>query len=318
MTIQNTLRAAQNYTDVQGLESLRHENKVNPNEGKIQVAKQFEALFLEMVVSSMRQANQALKSEEDEEDGSMSVYQDLFDKQLSQVMSQAGTGLSSLFLTDLNHQKNQTDTHAFGFSQSDSNHFSGTSQTQAISSNLKISDTPTRETQHVSNAVHDVSHSTKTFIQTLWQEANLAAKQIGMDPAVLLAQAGLETHWGEKILKRFNGVSSNNLFNIKSNTPTQDSVRVQSLEQQGDALIKESAQFKTYQNTKDSFQDYIHLIKNHVRYQSALQVAAHPLQFLDALQQAGYATDTHYAEKIKSILLNPRFQHWIQTMKNEI
>lgn len=309
----------QNYTDIQGLEKIRHENKVNPNESKIQVAKQFEALFLEMVVSSMRKASSALKSENDEgDDESMSVYQDLYDKQLSQVMSQSGTGLSTLFLNYLNHNAHQSDSHAFGIAQSDA--ALSTSNHPVLSASTLSSANPTSHLQQTHDGIStgSFSNSAKQFIQDFWQEANLAAKQIGLDPAVLLAQAGLETHWGEKIIKHLNGSSSNNLFNIKANAQSQDAIRVQSLEQRGDTLVKEPTQFRVYANTKESFQDYIHLIKNHVRYQQALQVAAHPLQFVEALQQAGYATDLNYAKKIKAILQNPGFQNWIQSMKKGI
>ncbi len=182
-------------------------------------------------------------------------------------------------------------------------------------------ETPTNSaTQAItSSSESSLSSRAKNFIQSLWQEASIAAKPLGLDPAVLLAQAGLETHWGEKILKSIHGVSSNNLFNIKSTAANhQNSVQVQSLEQRGDTLIKESASFKRYQNTLESFLDYVNLIKNHARYQAAAQAASQPTQFLNALQKAGYATDVHYAEKIQSILAQPSFQHWVQEVKNAL
>ena len=140
------------------------------------------------------------------------------------------------------------------------------------------------------------------FINKLWPYAAQAARLTGIDPRLLLAQAALETGWGRHIAEDNQGVSSNNLFNIKaSKADSRAPLAIKTTEYVNGKPIRQTASFKTYPSVYESFQDYLDLIQGSARYQDALAHANDPEAYAHALQAAGYATDPEYADKILSV-----------------
>jgi len=140
------------------------------------------------------------------------------------------------------------------------------------------------------------------FIATMLPMAEEAAARIGVDPKVLVAQAALETGWGKSVLRQSDGSSSHNLFNIKAGSSWKgDTTRAVTAEYEGGQVVKESAQFRSYDSFADSFHDLVNLLQNNDRYQDVVKSADNPEQFVKELQKAGYATDPRYASKIASI-----------------
>ena len=140
------------------------------------------------------------------------------------------------------------------------------------------------------------------FIQSAWGYAKQAANRLGLDPKLLMAQAALETGWGQWIAKDASGISSNNLFNIKAHIGGEASlVHISTTEYVDEMPIRMMASFKTYPSIEHSFNDYVALIQGSPRYKIALANTHHPKDYMDALHQAGYATDPSYAAKIWSI-----------------
>lgn len=140
------------------------------------------------------------------------------------------------------------------------------------------------------------------FIATMLPMAQEAAARIGVDPKVLVAQAALETGWGKSVLRQGDGGSSHNLFNIKAGSSWKgDTTRAVTAEYEGGQVVKETAQFRSYDSFADSFHDLVNLLQNNDRYQDVVKSADNPEQFVKELQKAGYATDPHYASKIASI-----------------
>ena len=120
---------------------------------------------------------------------------------------------------------------------------------------------------------------------------------------VVIAQAALETGWGQKIIKGQDGTSSNNLFNIKADSRwSGDKVTKETLEFEQGAMVKKSEPFRMYQSLTDSVNDYINFLSTSERYQDALQDSGNVEHFLQGLQKAGYATDPQYADKILGTL----------------
>jgi flagellar protein FlgJ len=149
----------------------------------------------------------------------------------------------------------------------------------------------------------DFDGSPERFIEQLYSQAQKAAGVLGVKPEVLLAQAGLETGWGKKMLKSQDGESSFNLFNIKATKKWEgDFVTVPTLEYRDGIAVKEQSAFRSYKNPQDSFADYIDLINENPIYKRALQNADDPKQYVRELQRAGYATDPNYAKKIIDIM----------------
>lgn len=140
------------------------------------------------------------------------------------------------------------------------------------------------------------------FVATMLPLAKDAAARIGVDPAVLVAQAALETGWGKSIMRSQDGSSSHNLFGIKAQGTWQGpEARAITSEFRDGKMVKETADFRSYSSYADSFHDLVSLLQNNNRYQGVVKAADNPEQFVKELQKAGYATDPDYASKISQI-----------------
>jgi flagellar protein FlgJ len=252
----------------------------------------------------------------------------MFDKQLSLGLSSRGIGLAAMIEQNIDQQlgvvtkpnkpdaaKNQlpkTETNFYPIQPSSNVH---------PTLNNKVATIPDQAT--IATLAPEIKKENKTafgsaqeFVQSLWSSAKHAAGLIGGSPAVLLAQAALETDWGRKIIQHGSGDSSHNLFNIKSDPNWQKATTTAStLEHKEGVLVKEKANFRSYDSFKESFMDYVSLIKNNPRYQKALENAHEPAAYSKALQEAGYATDNQYASKIMGIMKSPQFQALVADMK---
>ncbi|MHC8321687.1 flagellar assembly peptidoglycan hydrolase FlgJ [Pseudomonas sp. GB2N2] len=144
--------------------------------------------------------------------------------------------------------------------------------------------------------------SADEFVNTMLPMAKEAAARIGVDPRYLVAQAALETGWGKSVMRQQDGTSSHNLFGIKANSSWEGgSARAITSEFRNGAMVKETAEFRSYDSYKDSFHDLVTLLQSNNRYQDVLKSADKPEQFVRELQKAGYATDPDYASKISQI-----------------
>lgn len=295
------------YTDIQSLSQLKYDK--NTDGAKKEVAKQFEAILLQMVMSSMREANKAFSSGLFGSD-QMTMYQDMFDKQLSLELSKSGVGFASIVEKSLGQAAPTPNLHGEKkeilptISQKQEN-VKPTLQPVAIKESKK-------EPEHFFQSEED-------FVKKLWSSAKMAAGLLGTSPEILIAQAALETNWGKKILPQKDGQSSFNLFNIKADGQWKDKTTdVASLEQKGDVLVKEKSSFRSYDSFMQSFLDYAHFLKNNNRYEGALEKASDPAQFIVQLKTAGYATDSHYAEKVLKIFSSHEFKNLVAKVKESI
>lgn len=140
------------------------------------------------------------------------------------------------------------------------------------------------------------------FVATMLPLAKDAAARIGVDPSVLVAQAALETGWGKSIMRSQDGSNSHNLFGIKAQGGWQGAeARATTSEFRDGQMVKETADFRSYDSYADSFHDLVNVLQNNNRYQGVLKAADNPVQFVKELQKAGYATDPDYASKISQI-----------------
>ena len=123
----------------------------------------------------------------------------------------------------------------------------------------------------------------------------------------LLAQAALETGWGNKILKvtKDSGVKvdSKNLFNIKCSKSWKGVCGYKTVpEYLNKQWVHKKEYFRVYSNYEESFNDYANLILKNSRYEVAVMCITDPNKYIDEIARAGYATDPEYANKIKSIM----------------
>lgn len=135
-----------------------------------------------------------------------------------------------------------------------------------------------------------------------------------MDPRALVAQAALETGWGRRGIG--NGGDSNNLFGIKATGWSGAKVTTGTHEYVNGVKTTETADFRAYGSAEESFADYVRLLKNNSRYQTALQAGTDIKGFARGLQQAGYATDPGYAAKIAAIANGPTIDRAVAAIGN--
>ncbi|NEK63310.1 MAG: flagellar assembly peptidoglycan hydrolase FlgJ, partial [Xanthomonas perforans] len=152
------------------------------------------------------------------------------------------------------------------------------------------------------------------FVAKIWTHAQKAARELGVDPRALVAQAALETGWGRRGIG--NGGDSNNLFGIKATGWSGDKVTTGTHEYVNGVKTTETADFRAYGSAEESFADYVRLLKNNSRYQPALQAGTDIKGFARGLQQAGYATDPGYAAKIAAIANGPTIDRAVAAIGN--
>ena len=133
------------------------------------------------------------------------------------------------------------------------------------------------------------------FLKALTPVAKEVGAELGVSPRIILAQAALESGWGSK----FKG---NNLMGIKSHGE-KNGIDFTTHEIVNGKKVKITDSFKQYDTPEDSIRGYGSFLKANPRYKYFLAAGADNEDAqLTALQQSGYATDTKYAQKLKSII----------------
>jgi flagellar protein FlgJ len=159
--------------------------------------------------------------------------------------------------------------------------------------------------------------SPQEFIHSLWSAAGRAAERIGLTPEALLAQAALETGWGGHVMQTADGGSSHNLFGIKADSHWDgDRVRRLTLEYEDGVAVRRRESFRAYASFDASFEDYVAFLRNNPRYADALRKTHDNHAYFNALQQAGYATDPQYADKILQLIESAEMQQAVVRLKS--
>lgn len=299
------------YTDISGLNDLKMQARTDQQNAIKQVAKQFESLFMNMMLKSMRDASMG----DPIFDSNQSLmYRDMFDRQLALSMSKGqGMGLADVLARQLTHQvPGQPDGP---LTENNNNKVTKAAYPQAVALPANIT---SRINKYIPMHVYrsestkaigkidlsaDINSPQEKFIRKLWPMAEAAADELDTLPEVLIAQAALETGWGKHISKDQNGNSSFNLFNIKAgNAWDGKSIEKTTMEFHHGRPVNEVAKFRAYDSYAESFQDYVNFLKSNDRYSKALQQAADPEKFIRGLHSAGYATDPAYADKVLNII----------------
>lgn len=276
----------------EALSALKFQAKTDANAALPEVAKQFEAIFLQSMLKSMRMGQHFLDDSSPFKGKTEETFQEMLDAEYSARGVQGqGLGLAALLTKQLGGnrvQSAQTMDNAIHASTSvDSNHSSYIPSIEPTSKKISSADKAKPE-------VDD-------FVKSIWPYAQKAASVLGLDPKILVAQAALETGWGQFVARGVDGESSNNLFNIKKGSGSHDSVTIKTTEYIANTPIRMQAEFRKYPTVENSFEDYIALLQGSNRYKDALANVENPERFMQALHKAGYATDPQYGSKILSI-----------------
>jgi flagellar protein FlgJ len=141
------------------------------------------------------------------------------------------------------------------------------------------------------------------FISGLMPQASEAARELGVDPHSLIAQAALETGWG----RSQPGGDSHNLFGIKAGPDWNGaSVQANTQEFNGAVATRDVASFRAYESPRQSVEDYVRVIRDNPRYAEAMNTGSDVQAFANALQRGGYATDPDYARKLAAVATEVR------------
>ena len=285
------------YTDFQGLGKLRAGVKKDDQAAHKEAAQQFEALFIQTMLKSMRQASIG-----DSLTGSdqMNMYRDMMDQQLSiDLARRGGIGIAAVIERQLGtHDAAKTQTKGEHAAQTG---FPWSRQSLALANRLwsGIPQTP----GGVKPPTNTPWRSREDFIQTLQPAARAAAARLGTRPEAILAVAALETGWGQHVMPAGDGRSSFNLFGIKASKGwRQGHVMATTLEFENGAMQKRHEPFRTYRSPAESVADFADFILRNPRYRPALNHAADPARFLREIHRAGYATDPDYSAKVTAVM----------------
>lgn len=141
------------------------------------------------------------------------------------------------------------------------------------------------------------------FIQNHQAAAEAAEAATGIPAAFMVSQAALETGWGRHQIRHADGSPSHNLFGIKAGPGWKGAVaEVMTTEYVDGRPVKVKEAFRAYASPADSFADYARLIGTSPRYAKVVQQADDAHGFAQGLQQAGYATDPNYADKLSRVI----------------
>ncbi len=302
------------YTDLQGLASLRNQARNQSPEAAAAAAKQFEGMFIQLMLQSMRDASLGGGGLLDNDQ--LRLYQDLFDKQLAITMAERkDMGLAYLLLRQIGVKNGEmpppsaeegllmTDRSAAIHDVGVAGARRGGQGRRPAVAEVRRPDTGPDPAVLAAKPGPDVISSREEFIQTMRPFAEAAGRKLGVAPEVLLAQSALESGWGRRMIRGANGANSHNLFGIKAHGGwTGSRVTVGTLEYEHGVPQRQKAAFRSYSSYVESYMDYADFIRGQPRYSEALKKAHDPVAYMRAIQSAGYATDPHYAAKVISIM----------------
>lgn len=155
----------------------------------------------------------------------------------------------------------------------------------------------------------------KEFVKKHIEFARETERKTGISAVYVLAQAALETGWGQHApgnmyfgVKAKHGTPVNRKQLIRTrevmNHPHAEFPVVLSITKRADGkydyVVKDW--FMKYDTPEESFTAHAELLLNVPRYRKALAVKHNPYAYADAIAAAGYATDPQYATTLKKII----------------
>ncbi|MFW6020553.1 MAG: flagellar assembly peptidoglycan hydrolase FlgJ [Guyparkeria sp.] len=332
------------YADFQGLNQLRSQAGKDPGQALKQVASQFETQFVKMMLQSMRDATprDGLFNSEQTKTFEGMFDQEIAQKLSSGA---GGIGLAEMIERQLSKQADGTDGEkpAEGFPLQRASDGESVEQAprayplpdpsewtmrphawmrkdqeasvtetgekaleQPGPTKARLAAMESREADGAGEGQPAYWESPEKFVEAILPHAREAADKLGVSPKVLVAQSALETGWGKHVPRDGGGTASNNFFGIKADRGWDGERQVHgTLEFESGSLVRRQEAFRQYDSMAASFNDFARFIQENPRYGKALEARDDPEQFARELQQAGYATDPEYAEKLISIMNSP-------------
>jgi peptidoglycan hydrolase FlgJ len=261
--------------DARALDSLRHEAARNPQAASRQAAVQFESLFMQMVMKSMREAT----AKADGSSGGQDNFTGMLDAQFARQFAGRPGGLAEMIEKQLTgHMRNLPPVSA-------------ENQAAAVTATPAAPTTAAASTKGASVQTE--------FMRKMLPHAQAAERATGVPASFILGQAALESGWGRGEIRHADGAPSFNLFGIKAGASwTGDTAQVRTTEYVDGQPVKQAARFRSYGSYAEAFSDYARLLADSPRYAGVVRGATTAESFAGGMQRAGYATDPQYASKL--------------------
>jgi peptidoglycan hydrolase FlgJ len=307
--------------DVQGFASLSAQAKASPQAGMKMAAQQFDAVFTQMMLKSMRDATPQ-DGPFDSHDSA--TFTSMMDQQLSQQLSKKGIGVADAMLKQL--MRNQGMQVGGGASGSGglagmANALGGSSggdegQTAALNALAKAYGNAQANGQLAMGKPYSAnsaltpplrgdgsSPKVDAFVDKLAAPAQAASAATGIPARFIIGQAALESGWGKSEIKKSDGSTSHNVFGIKATRDwTGKTVSTVTTEYVNGKAQRTVEKFRAYDSYQEAMTDYASMLKSNPRYAQVLNSSHDVTGFANGMQRAGYATDPHYAKKLLSIM----------------
>jgi flagellar protein FlgJ len=269
-----------------GLENLRMQAQKDPKSAVREAAKQFETMFTQQLLKSMRDST--MNTEMMDNEGSKMGTEMLDSQWASKIAGQPG-GLSDIIARQLERQMGIT---------------------QGVTAKPASANPAPIDPLHPDAPISLPQKAAASFIQTHTDAAAAAEKTTGIPATFMIAQAAHETGWGRKEIKNADGTTSYNLFGIKAGPNWKGATtETTTTEYIGGRAHKVTQTFRAYASYAESFADYANTMKNSPRYAAVVAAGNDANGFAKGLQKAGYATDPSYATKLaKMIHMTERVQ----------
>lgn len=268
--------------DARSLDGLKGIAARDPKAAVREAAKQFESLFMQQLLKSMRSTTMNTGML-DSEGGKLGT--EMLDTQLSGQLSGMKGGLSDAIMRQLERQ--------MGLSPGPIPPAPSRASANATLQPIDRLDKPTKIPEK----------GAAGFVQQHSDAAAKAEAATGIPAAFMLAQAAHETGWGRKEIRHADGTPANNLFGIKAGANwTGPVAEITTTEFIGGVARKVTAKFRAYASHEESFADYAKLMKDSPRYAPVLAKAGDASAFAHGLQKAGYATNPAYGDKLTRVI----------------
>jgi flagellar protein FlgJ len=281
--------------DVQSVNQLKLDAKQSSPEALKAAARQFEAVFMNMLMKSMREATPQDGMFDSEQ---TRMYTSMLDQQLAQNLASRGIGLADVMVRQLSAAAAAVDPAA------DAQAFPLNTERAMPLDVPKPFELPTVPAQApAATRDGDAPGHVSAFVQRLLPHAETASASTGIPARFMVGQAALETGWGKSEIRGADGQNSHNLFGIKAGGSWKGrTVDIVTTEYVDGKPQKQVDTFRAYDSYADAFKDYANLLRGNARYQNVIAQGGDATGFASGLQQAGYATDPAYARKLAGVI----------------
>jgi flagellar protein FlgJ len=299
-------------TDGADLAALKQAAGKSSPEALKAAAQQFEALFMNMVMKSMRNATPS-DSPFDSEQSRM--YTSMLDQKVSEGFARRGIGLADALMRQLSNNNGTPlpDGVAAAAGKAAMTAWGAPPKALQPAFPQGVATPPAATPDPISSGTPGIGLGerrypappahVRAFEQRLAPEAEAASRATGIPAKFMLGQAALESGWGKREIKAADGSPSHNLFGIKATGGWKGKVvEATTTEYVNGVPQKKVEKFRAYDSYAAAFQDYAGMLRNNPRYRNVVANAQDAGSFAQGLQRAGYATDPNYAAKLTRLI----------------